>query len=164
MPMGAVPMRLDRNAEPVVAVAAAAREMLTGMSPSSGRGPRASDGTPPSTIGRPPLRSPLNLETLDERSPAHERASASTRETGDIDTLTQRLHQQERAVEEIRQLQMSLQGEVDGFLVEHRVSHSLAGLERRSRSPQVFRTASAQELHSGRRAYSMDSIRITGWN
>ena len=32
---------------------------------------------------------------------------------------------EERAVEELRQLQLSLQGEVDGFLVEHRVSHSL---------------------------------------
>jgi len=152
-------MRLESGAEPTIAAAAAAREMITAMSPGS-RGPI---GTPPST-GRPPRSANFVLgATMAERSPHREQVGSVTG-TENLDLITQRLHQQERAVEELRQLQASLRGEVDGFLVEHRVSRSLAGLERRSRSPQAFRVANVQEPQGGRRSYSLEPIRITGWN
>lgn len=163
LPMGGGSMRLD-NGDPQLAAASAARDMLNGMSPGSrSRGMNDGNlldltpnsrlrhretalGTPPSSSrpSRPPnpaLSSPHILE--------RGRSSAMGNKPDELELVTQRLHQQERAFEELRQLQMSLQGELEGFLVEHRVSHSLAGLERRSRSPQAFRVASmpqAQEF------------------
>jgi len=39
-------------------------------------------------------------------------------------------------MEDLRQLHQALHAEVEGFLLERRVSRSLAGLEQRGRSPQ----------------------------
>merc|ERR1712194_273919 len=138
--------------------AAAAREMLSGMSPARSLcGHDVAESTP-----RACVRAIGNRKTSPS-GPSHTMA-VSTLGADGLDALTQRLLQQEQALEELREWKVSFQGEVEGFLVDHRVSRSLAGLEQRSRSPQVARNASTQQVHCGRRAYSMDSIRITGWN
>lgn len=179
--LSAPSIRYDSGVEPTAAVAVAAREMLSGMSPArSLPAPDAADlapqgrlGNRETALGTPPPSVPPRLPALGSASVAYGSSACEPSGTAiaahsggadSLDEITQRLHEQEQLVEELRQWKMSLQGEVEGFLVEHRVSRSLAGLERRSRSPQAVRNASTQEVHCGRRSYSMDSIRITGWN
>lgn len=147
--LSAPSMRVDGGVEPAGAAAAAAREMLSGMSPARSLcGHDAAESTP-----RARVRAIGSRET-----------APSAPGADGLDALTRRLLQQEQALEELREWKVSFQGEIEGFLVDHRVSRSLAGLEQRSRSPQVRRNASTQQVHCGRRSYSMDSIRITGWN
>merc|ERR1711972_100427 len=88
--------------------------------------------------------------------------ASSSRDNYNIEAVTQRLLEQEQAMEDLRQLHVALQGEVEGFLLERKVTRSLAGLERRGRNPHSLTIA--REIMGTRRACSLDGIRITNWN
>jgi len=155
-------VRLDgsRSPDPALAASIAAREMLTGHSPCRvRREPAIGDSWSSPQVGRPPRSQRRPSLTLEERISSQDQASsvAMARNVGYTNaSVDERLQEHDQAVQDLREMHLALQGEVEGFLLERRVTRSLAGLERRGRSPQSLAFAQC----GGRRACSLDSIRL----